>query len=169
MVDRVYWLTIYLLMISSSDSVTVQPSPSRPVSDLVPWPEFSNKVFITVQCSGHHAVKFSPSSSSNSEIGFLELYGTGQDIGVFCTGAKKKLHPPGATGPCKEVTGTKDTLTIEWTDTGVKLMRDEEVIISQVWGPNDGDCFSEKTAYWRIQNYGSTVISARNYLSLGTY
>ena len=65
-----------------------------------------------------------------------------------------------ASRPCKEVTGTKDPLTIEWTDKGVKLMRDEEVIISQVWGPTDGDCFSQKTAYWRIQNYGLTVISA---------
>ena len=157
-------------MIYSSDSVTVQPASlgNSPVSNWVPWPESTNKVFMTVQCPIHN-VKFSPSSSSKAEIGFMQLYGTGTAVGVFCTGAKKTLHPVVASRPCKEVTGTKDTLTIEWTDTGVKLMRDEEVIISQVWGPTDGDCFSEKTAYWRIQNYGLTVISAHNYLSLGTY
>ena len=148
-------------MIYSSDSVTVQPASlgNSPVSNWVPWPDSTNKVFMTVQCPSHN-VKFSPSSSSNAEIGFLELYGTGQDIGVFCMGTRKTLHPVGAKGPCAGITGRKDTLMIEWTDTGVKLMRDEEVIISQVWGSTDGDCLTKKTAYWRIQNYGSTVISA---------
>ena len=171
-----YSLLIHLLIIYSSESVTVQPAPGNPASDLVPWPELTNKVLITFQCPRHH-VKFSLSSSSNALIGNVELYGTGKAVGVFCKGAGSKSwydgekwsHSVGATGPCTGITGPEDTLTIEWTDTGVKLMRDEEVIISQVWGSTDGNCLSEKTAYWRIQNYGSTVISARNYLSLGTY
>ena len=139
--------------------MTVQPASfgNFPVSKLVSWPESTNKVFITVQCPSHK-VKFSPSSSRDAEIGFLELYGTGQDVGVFCTGTKKTLHPVGPTGPCTGITGTKDTLTIEWTDKGVQLMREEEVIISQVWEPTDGYCISEKSAHWSIKNYGSTVV-----------
>ena len=84
-------LLIHLLMIYSSDSVTVQPSArdNYPASDWVPWPESTNKVVITVQCPVH-AVKFSPSSSSKAEIGFMQLYGTGTAVGVFCTGAKRR-------------------------------------------------------------------------------
>ena len=173
---QLYSLIIHLLMTTSSDSVTLQPSPGNyPASRWIPWPESTNKVLIIIQCPNHR-LKFSPSTKSHGGIGFLELFGTGTAVRVFCKGAGSKSwydgekwsHSVGATGPCTGITGPEDTLMIEWTDTGVKLMRDEEVIISQVWGSTDGDCLSKKSTYWRIQNYGSTVISARNYLPLGT-
>ena len=109
--------------------------------------------------------------SDNSEQGFVELLGKYQVISVYCKEAGRKnwysgelwQHPAGNSGPCRRAVGSTDRLIVEWTQEGVKLMRDEEIIMSRTWGPTGGNCL-EKTAYWRVQNYGSTVISAESFL-----
>ena len=160
-------LILHLLQFSSSQGVTVKPSDiSSPSSDWIAWPESSSKVAITVQCPKHMA-KFKLKSADNSEQGFVELQGIYQDISVYCKEAGSKnwengevwQHPEGDSGPCKGVVGSIDTLIVEWTQEGVKLMRDEEIIMSRTWGPKGGNCL-KKTAYWSVQNHGTTVISA---------
>ena len=168
-------LLLLLLLFSSSRSVTVKPSDiSSPSSDWIAWPESTSKVAITVQCPKHMA-KFKLKSADNSEQGFVELQGINQDISVYCKEAGSKTwengevwqHPEGDSGPCKGVVGSIDTLIVEWTQEGVKLMRDEEIIMSRTWSPTDGHCL-KKTAYWRVQNYGSTVISAESVLGINS-
>ena len=161
-------LLLYLLMPSISHSVTVHPSNSSdPDSEDVLWPESTNKVAITVQCP-NHKLKF---SVGQPDQGNVILRGANESISLFCKDAGSKRFYDGerwfysvdSSGPCKGAVGSTDTLIIEWTQEGVKLMRDEEIIISRTWGPTDGHCL-KKTASWRIRNSGSTVISGKSVL-----
>ena len=169
-----FLLLLYLLAISSSQRVMVKPSccGKFPISDWITWPESTSKVAITVQCP-NHKTKVKLKTPDNSNQGFVELYGKNRDISVYCREAGRKnwysgeiwFYRAGNSGPCKGAVGSTDTLIVEWTQEGVKLMRDEEIILSQTWGLTGGNCL-KKTAYWRVQNYGSTVISAESVLGI---
>ena len=156
-------LLLYLLILSSSGSVTVPPSRSDhqvPASDWIAWPE-SNKVAITVQCP-NHVVQLLLSKIDNTEAKYVGLRGKDAYIWTRC-GDVWLEHPAGISGPCRGNVGSTDTLILEWTQEGVKLMRDEEIILSQTWGPTYRSCL-EKINFWRIKNHGSTVISAKSIL-----
>ena len=164
-------LLLHLLSLSSSRRVTVQPSDSSsPTSDWIAWPQSTSKVAITVQCPNHQ-VKVALLMPDYSEQGFVELLGKYQDISVYCKEAGRKnwysgemwKYSAGSSGPCTGNVGSTDTLIVEWTQEGVKLMRDEEIIMSRTWDLTGGNCL-EKTGYWNIQNLGSTVISAESFL-----
>lgn len=62
--------------------------------------------------------------------------------------------------PCGSNRNT-DSLIVEWTQEGVKLLREEKVIVSKKWSSTDGRCL-KKAKFWRIQNYGTTVISGES-------
>ena len=148
--------------------VTVQPSGGFPKSFEQIWPVSSNKVTITVKCPSH-TVKCTVLLLDKTEQGNVVLRGKDGKMSVFCkdAGDKKtydgeiRWYPAGNRGPC--YTGESETLIIEWTEVGVKVLRGDEVILSQGWGQTDGHCLKE-TGFWRIQNYGNTVVSGESIL-----
>ena len=101
--------------------------------------------------------------------GTLLFRGKDENISVYCNdagdknywGGERRWYPAGNRGPC--YTGESETLIIEWTEVGVKVLRGDEVILSQEWGPTDGHCLKE-TGFWRIQNIGTTVVSGESIL-----
>ena len=158
-------------MLSSIGSVTVPSSnSSNPFSEDEVWPEDSNKVAITVRCPNHH-VKFILQKPGVPDQGNVILRGENGSISVFCKDAgdkdyyegEIKTYPVNRTGPwpCRGNVGSTDTLIVEWTQEGLKLMRDEKIILSRTWGSTDGHC-RKKPVSWRIQNWGSTVILAES-------
>ena len=161
-------LLLLSLLVPLSLCVTVQPSEGYPKSSEQIWPASSNKVAITVKCPSHK-VKCSIVLLDKTEQGNVVLRGKDGKMSVFCkdAGDKKtydgeiRWYPADNRGPC--YTGESETLIIEWTEVGVKVLRDDEVILSQEWGPTDGHCLKE-TGFWRIQNYGNTVISGESIL-----
>ena len=165
-------LVILLIPSSSSGRVTVQPSKGNPqLSAQVTWPESTNSVATTFQCSGYQ-LKLTL-YLENTESGFIELQGRSKPIRVYCKDAGDKkwfdgtrwFHDVGNSGMCN--TGQTETLIIQWTQEKVKVMKGNEVIMSQKWGPTDGHCL-EKTMFWTLTNFGDTVVSAENIL-IGTY
>ena len=165
-------LTIILLLPNvSCERVTVQPSGnSNTNSRFVTWPQSTNKVAITVQCSSYRA-KLGIFWSEDTVQGFVELLGLDKDVRVHCKDAGKKnwyggeiwYHPVSKSGPCLENTGPTDTLIIEWTQKGVKLMRDKDLILSREWKSTDGHCL-KKAAFWRLQNYGNAPVTGQDFL-----
>jgi hypothetical protein len=103
--------------------------------------------------------------------GAVELEDPDKKLMVFCKDGGKKdwhggerwYHPVSKSRPCFENTGTTDTLIIEWTQKGVKLMRDEDVILSREWKSTDGHCL-KKAAFWRLQNYGNAAVTGQDFL-----
>ena len=148
--------------------VTVQPSEGNPKSSEQIWPVSSNKVAITVKCPSH-SVKCTVFLLDKTVQGNVALRGKDGKMSILCKDAGDKTtyggemwwYPAGNREPC--YTGESETLSIEWTEVGVKVMRGDEVILSQEWGPTDGHCLKE-TGFWRIQNYGDTVISGESIL-----
>jgi len=163
-------LLLLSLLVPLSLCVTVQPSStgSDPKSSPQTWPISSNRVAITIKCPSHY-VKLSPLLPDGSVQGTLLFRGKDENISVYCNdagdknywGGERRWYPAGNRGPC--YTGESETLIIEWTEVGVKVLRGDEVILSQEWGPTDGHCLKE-TGFWRIQNYGDTVISEESIL-----
>ena len=161
-------LLLLSLLVPLSLCVTVQPSGGFPKSSEQIWPVSSNKVAITVKCPSHK-VKCSIVLLDKTEQGNVVLWGKDENISVYCKdagdknywGGERRWYPAGNRGPC--YTGESETLSIEWTEVGVKVLRGDEVILSQEWGPTDGHCLKE-TGFWRIQNYGNTVISGESIL-----
>ena len=161
-----YLLLFHFLMLHSCESVTVQPSSSRfPYSFQVTWPK-SSKVTITVQCPSHFAriLLYLPDESLKGTM--ILKFGV---ISIWCKdagsmdfyGGEKREYAVESSGPCTDDTVPSETVIIEWTQTGVKVVRNEELIVSREWGATDGSCL-KKTGYWKIQNRGSTVISGEN-------
>ena len=161
---------LFTLCVTVSDRVVVQPSSDdNPESRPVAWPESTNKVAITVQCPDHK-VKLSIWMPDHSAQGSVSVFGRyAPYIRVYCRYAGRKnwyegelwKHPAGTSGPCMGNVGTTDMLIVKWTQEEVKLMRNKEVIVHQMWGPTDGNCL-KKSAFWRIQNYGTTVTEAES-------
>ena len=159
-------LLLCILILPSSYCVTVQP---KVKSDWITWPGSTNKVALTVRCPSYW-VKFSLRQSYNHEAGFVQL-GSGK-INIYCNGAGRKNWYGGENWGhwpaynlrlCSGNTGSTDTVIIEWTQRGVKVIRNEVVIVSRNWQSNYGYCL-EKAEFWRLQNYGSTVISGESVL-----
>ena len=166
-------LLLYLLILSSSDTVTVRPSSE---SKKVEWPEATNKVAVIVKCPKHVAKIniFMPEGTTQGSVILRDR--NREIIAIYCKNAGRKnyyqgeiwRYPSGSSGPCKGNMGSTDTLIVEWTQEGVKLMRDEEIIFSRTWTPTDGNCL-EKTGFWSLKNYGSSVISAAIVLGTRSY
>ena len=61
--------------------------------------------------------------------------------------------------------GSSDTLIIERTSTTLKLTQAEGCVemFRRGWAADDGKCLSD-TGFWRLQNYGTTVLTAESVL-----
>jgi hypothetical protein len=127
-------------------------------------------VAITVQCSSYKA-KLRVFLSEDTVLGAVALLGKDNDTMVYCKDAGKKdwyggerwYYPVSKSGPCHENTGPTDSLIIEWTQKGVKLMRDKDVILSREWKSTDGNCL-KKTVFWKLQNFGIEPVIGQDVL-----
>ena len=171
------WLLLNFLLLSSTDTITVEPSSSnKPESEKEEWPEATNKVAVEVQCPMHIA-KIRLFMPDKTVQGNVVISGKNGDfMKIYCKYAGTRSYfegenweyPVGSSGPCRNNVGSTDTLIVERTQEGVKLMRDEEIIMSRTWSLTDGNCL-EKTGFWSIQNWGTTVISGENVLGTWSY
>ena len=64
--------------------------------------------------------------------------------------------------------GTTNTLIIERTSVTLKILRSGGVVFSRNWATTDGKCLLE-AALWRLQNYGTTVLTAESVLGTARF
>ena len=148
--------------------VTVQPSEtSRPTSVWISWPQSTNKVALTIQCSRYQP-KFEFKTSNGLDIGMVEMKSP-YSLFIHCKEGGRKNWFGGnflsfstrSWGMCRY--GTSETLLIERTSERLKIMREDVVVFSRNWAATDGRCLLE-AGFWRLDNYGTTVISAESIL-----
>ena len=155
----------------SSKKVTVEPSKtSNPASAWMTWPQSTNKIELTFQCSDYQPkVSFLPSSGGGS-IGMFEVRSFSEELFVYCKEGGRKDWYGGnirkfstrGWGMCPSGTLT-ETLIIERTSVALKIMRAGFEVFSWNWAEDDGKCLLE-AALWRLSNLGSTVVSAGSIL-----
>ena len=158
-----------LLITVSSENVTVHPSAnSNPFSVWMTWPQSTNKVALTIQCSSYDP-KLNFKMSDGFTIGMLELKSYRKILNIHCkqggtsnwNGGNLLKFSTRNWGICNS--GTSETLIIERTSATLKIMRGDVLVFSRNWEATDGKCLSE-AAFWRLQNYGTTILSARSIL-----
>ena len=166
-------ILLYLLMMKlltvSSENVTVHPSSnSNPASVWMTWPQSTNRVALTIQCSSYQ-LKLTFKMSNGFSIGMLELKSYWKVLQIHCKeggtsnwyGGNLLQFSTRNWGICNS--GTSETLIIERTSARLKILSGDLVVFSRNWAATDGKCLSE-AAFWRLQNYGTTILSARSIL-----
>ena len=165
-------LLINLLMVSS-ETVTVQPASRNkfPSSVWLSWPRSTNKAALTIQCSSYD-LKVTFLSSDGFAIGAIEIKSPQKELWIYCNeggtkdwyGGNLLTFPTDNWGICSS--GTTETLIIERTSKRLNIMRDDDVVVfSRNWAATDGKCLL-KAGFWRLQNYGTTVVSAKSILGI---
>ena len=156
----------------SSEKITVQPSSTgNPVSAWITWPQSTNKLATKIQCSNYH-LKIAFKASEGVDLGMFEISRSRRQLWIHCIEGGKKDWYGGSLlkfstwswGICRS--GTSETLLIERTSVALKIMRGYVEVFSRNWAATDGRCLL-KAGFWRLQNYGTTILSARSIL--GTY
>ena len=154
----------------SSEKVTVEPSStSFPVSVWITWPQSTNKVTLTIRCSSYK-LKVTFKSLDGVGLGMAEISSEQRELWIHCSEGGNKGWYGGNLltfsttdwGICSS--GTTETLIIERTSERLEIMRgDDEVVFRRNWAETDGKCLL-KAGFWRLQNYGTTVVSAKSIL-----
>ena len=155
----------------STKKVTVEPSTTSnryPASAWMTWPQSTNKIELTFQCSTYQP-KVSLLTSSGGSLGFFEVRNFSNELFVYCKeggtedwyGGNIRRFPTKSWGICSS--GTSETLIIERTSVVLKIMRAGFEVFSWNWGADDGRCQLE-AGFWRLANFGRTVISAGSIL-----
>ena len=149
----------------SDKQVTVHPSStSNPFSVWITWPQSTNKVASTIQCSGYQS-KVDFKTSDGVTMGMVEMKSYTKQLWIHCKeggtkdwyGGNKLIFSTRSWGICRS--GTTDTLIIERTALALKIWRGDEEVFSRNWAATDGKCLL-KAGFWRLQNFGNTVLSA---------
>ena len=164
-------LLLMKLLTVSSENVTVHPSlNSNPFyfSVWITWPQSTNKVALTIQCSSYQP-KVDFRVSDGSEIGMLELISANKILQIHCKQGGTRYWYGGNLlqfstrnwGICNS--GTSETLIIERTSARLRIMMGDVLVFNRNWAATDGKCLSE-AGFWRIINYGRTVVSAESIL-----
>ena len=165
------YFSLINLLIVSSEKITVQPSTtSNPISAWMTWPQSTNRIELTFQCSTYQP-KISFRTSSGGSLGFFEVRSSSRVLFVHCKeGGRKDWYGGNIRrfrtkrwGICRS--GISETLIIERTSVVLKIMRAGFEVFSRNWAGNDGRCLLE-AGFWRLENYGKTVVSAGSVLGI---
>jgi hypothetical protein len=85
------------------------------------------------------------------------------NLTVYCSGNGEAASIQSVAEMVGYCTGLREIYTIEWTQTGVKVMRCDREIVKK-WGESDGKCKEKNVETWKIRNCGSTVLVWENFL-----
>ncbi|KAL5266359.1 hypothetical protein ACHWQZ_G003697 [Mnemiopsis leidyi] len=139
-------INLLLLNLVASEKVTVYPSStSSPASDWITWPQSTNKIALTIQCSSYH-LKMAFQMLEGDSIGMFEIISTNKDLLIHCKegGARNwydgnlLTFPTTSWGICSS--GTSETLTIERTSVKLEIMKGGVVVFRRKWAADDGKC-----------------------------
>ena len=170
---NLHFLLINLIVVSS-DKVTVQPSSTNnPFSAWVTWPQSTNKVAVTIQCP-NFLPKVVLKTLDGFDLGTVAFTGPTywKQLVVHCKeggakdwfGGNRLKFWTWRWGMCRS--GSSETFIIEWTTVRLKITRWDNVeVFSRNWAATDGKCLL-KAGFWRLQNYGTTVVSAKSVLGI---
>ena len=159
------------LLMCSSEKVTVHPSStSMPTSAWITWPLSTNKVTWTIHCTNYHP-KITFKTSDGVSIGMMEMRSYSTDLVVHCKeggnkdwwGGNHLTFSTWSWGICSS--GTTETLTIERSTVALQILRGAVVVFHRNWAVNDGRC-SLEAGFWRLENFGTTVVSAESVLGI---
>ena len=172
LLQTILLINLILLDLSSSEKVTVYPSStSDPASDWITWPQSTNKIALTIQCSSYNPKVAFQMLEGGSMQGMFVIRSTYKDLLIHCRegGARDwndgnlLTFPTTSWGICSS--GTSETLTIERTSVIMKIMKGDVVVFRRKWAADDGKCLLD-AGFWRLQNYGTTVVSAESVLGI---
>ena len=166
------YFSLINLLIVSSEKVIVQPSTTfNPISAWMTWPQSTNRIELTFQCSTYK-YKISLRTSSGGSLGYFSSRSSGKQLRLHCKeggradwyGGNLRTFSTKRWGICRSGILT-ETLIIERTSVLMKIMRAGIEVFSRNWAKKDGRCLLE-AGFWRLENYGKTVVSAGSVLGI---
>ena len=102
-------------------------------------------------------------------MGMFEVRSSGKELFVHCKeggtkhwyGGNIRRFSTKSWGMC--TSGNSETLIIERTSVALTIIRAGFEVFSRNWAEDDGKCLLE-AGFWRLENFGSTVVSAGSIL-----